>query len=230
VQGVRNPLPARGGCEPESVERVRQDAPSAFRRQERAVTEADYAEVAERHPGVQRAAATFRWTGSWHTVFVTVDRLGGLPVDAAFETEIRRHLERYRMAGCDLEIDGPRFVSLDVEVQVCVRPDYFRSSVKAALLEAFSNRDLPDGRRGVFHPDNFSFGQPVFLSRLVAAAQDVAGVEAVRVTKFERQGQPSDEALQAGQLNLGRLEIARLDNDPNFRERGAFRLNLGGGK
>ena len=88
--------------------------------------------------------------------FVTVDRLGGLPVDAAFETEIRRHLERFRMAGCDLEIDGPRFVSLDVEVQVCVRPDYFRSSVKAALLEVFSNRDLPDGRRGVFHPDNFS--------------------------------------------------------------------------
>ena len=27
-------------------------------------------------PGVQRAAATLRWTGSWHTVFVTVDRAG----------------------------------------------------------------------------------------------------------------------------------------------------------
>ncbi len=230
VEGVRNPSPARGGSEPESAERVRQDAPSAFRRQERAVTEADYAEVAQRHSGVQRAAATFRWTGSWHTVFVTVDRLGGLPVDAAFETEIRRHMERYRMAGCDLEIDGPRFVSLDIEVHVCVRPDYFRSSVKAALLEVFSNRDLPDGRRGAFHPDNFSFGQPVFLSRLVAAAQEVAGVEEVRVTKFERQGQPSDEALLAGQLKLGRLEIARLNNDPNFREHGVFSLNLGGGK
>lgn len=230
ITGVRNPLPAHGGCEPESMERVRLDAPSAFRRQERAVTEADYAEVAERHPGVQQAAATLRWTGSWYTVFVTIDRLGGLPVDAKFETQMRRHLDRYRMAGCDLEIDGPRFVSLDIEIHVCVRPDYFRSSVKAALLQVFSNRDLPDGRRGVFHPDNFSFGEPVYLSRLIAAAQQVTGVEAVHVLKFERQGQPSDEALKSGRLNIGRLEIARLNNDPNFLEHGVFNLNLGGGK
>ena len=134
------------------------------------------------------------------------------------------------MAGSDLEIDGPRFVSLDIEIHVCVLPAYFRSSVKAALLGVFSSRDLPDGRRGMFHPDNFSFGEPVYLSRLIAAAQSVTGVEAVRVTKFERQGQPSDEALKSGQLNIGRLEIARLNNDPNFRERGVFSLNLGGGK
>jgi len=230
VTGVRNPSPARGGCEPESMERVRQDAPSAFRRQERAVTEADYAEVAERHPGVQQATATFRWTGSWYTVFVTIDRLGGLPVDADFEAEIRRHMERYRMAGCDLEIDGPRFVSLDIEFHVCVRPDYFRSSVKAVLQNVFSNRDLPDGRRGVFHPDDFSFGEPVYLSRLIAAAQQVTGVESVHVLKFERQGQPSDEALKSGRLNIGRLEIARLNSDPNFPEHGVFNLKMGGGK
>jgi len=77
VLWVTNPLPAAGGAEPERPDEVRRDAPEAFSVQERAVTEADYAEVAERHPLVQRAAATFRWTGSWHTVFVTVDRLGG---------------------------------------------------------------------------------------------------------------------------------------------------------
>ena len=66
---VRNPLPAHGGVEPETIENVRQRAPAAFRRQERAVTEADYAEVIARDSRVQSAAATFRWTGSWHTVF-----------------------------------------------------------------------------------------------------------------------------------------------------------------
>ena len=172
--------------------------PTAFRRQERAVTPEDYAEVAERHAEVQRAAATFRWTGSWHTVFLTVDRLGGLPVDEDFERQMRRHMERYRMAGYDLEVDGPRFVPLEIELHVCVRPDYFRSSVKAALLEVFSSRSLPDGRRGVFHPDNFTFGQPVYLSRLIAAAQAVAGVESVRATKFQRQGRPSVDGARNG--------------------------------
>lgn len=230
VLGVRNPLPAYGGLEPETIEEVRQKAPYAFRIQERAVTEGDYAEATERHPGVQRAAATFRWTGSWHTVFLTVDRLGGLAVDEPFESQIRRHVERYRLAGYDLEVEGPCFVPLEIEMQVCVKPDYFRSHVQAELLEVFSNRMLPDGRRGVFHPDNFSFGQTVFLSPLYAAAQAVPGVASVQITKFQRQGVPDQKPLEEGKLDLGRLEIARLDNDPNFPERGVFRLSLGGGK
>jgi hypothetical protein len=230
VTKVWNPLPASGGLEPETISQVRRDAPQAFRTQERAVTPEDYAMVAERHPGVQKAAATFRWTGSWHTVFVTIDRWGGAPVDDDFEAEMVKHLEKYRLAGHDLEVNGPLYVPLEIDLLVCVRPNYFRSGVKAALLSLFSNRTLADNRRGVFHPDNFSFGQPVFLSPLYAAAQSVEGVAWVRVTKFQRQGQDSATALETGKLKLARLEIARLDNDPNFPERGVFRLNMQGGK
>jgi predicted phage baseplate assembly protein len=227
---VRNPLPARGGAEPESIEDVRQRAPAAFRTQERAVTEADYATVTERDPRVQRAAATFRWTGSWHTAFLTADRLGGQPADDPFKTSIRQLVERYRMAGYDLEVDGPQFVSMEIAMFVCAKPDYFRSDVKAALLEVFSNRQLPDGRRGVFHPDNFTFGQTVYLSPFYAAAQAVPGVASVQITSFQRQGQPDSKPLVDGFLPMGRLEIPRCDNDPNFAERGVFRLTVGGGK
>ena len=230
ITGVRNPLAAQGGVDPESMEKVRQDAPVAFRIQERAVTAEDYVEVAERHPEVQRAAATIRWTGSWRTVFLTVDRLGGREVDAVFEQELRRHLERFRLAGHDLEIDGPRFVALEIEMFACVEAGYFRSDVRAALFEVFSNTTLPDGLRGFFHPDNFTFGQPVYLSQLYAAAQAVTGVRYVEFNKFQRLGIESDQALTSGALLVGRLEIARLDNDPNFQERGILRLDLKGGR
>ena len=79
ITGVRNPLPAAGGVDSETMAEIRRDAPQAFRTQKRAVTEADYARTAELDHSVQRAAATFRWTGSWHTVFITVDRFDGLP-------------------------------------------------------------------------------------------------------------------------------------------------------
>jgi hypothetical protein len=227
---VRNPLPAQGGVESEAIEDVRQRAPAAFRTQERAVTEADYAEVTQRDKRVQRAAATFRWTGSWHTVFLTVDRLGGLLVDDPFKTSISDFVERYRMAGYDLEVDAPRFVSLQIEMHICAKPDYFRSDVKAGLLEIFSNRILPDARRGAFHPDNFTFGQTVYLSPIIAAAQAVDGVASVQITVFQRQGQNDPKPLQAGFLPMGRLEIPRCDNDPNFAERGVFVLTVGGGK
>jgi predicted phage baseplate assembly protein len=230
ITSVCNPMPARGGTGPESIEHVRRVAPRAFRIQERAVTPEDYAEVAQRHRAVQRAAATVRWTGSWRTIFLTVDRLGGRPVDAKFEQDMRLHLERYRMAGQDIEIDGPQFVALEIEMTVCVQPGYFRSDVKAALLQVFSNTTRPDGARGAFHPDNFTFGQPVYLSTLYAAAQKVEGVRFATIEKFQRLGIDSRRALDDGVLNLGRLEIARLDNDPNFAERGVFRLTLEGGR
>lgn len=227
---VRNPMPARGGTEPEGVQEVRTRAPHAFRVQQRAVTPADYEAMSLRHAEVQRAAATFRWTGSWHTAFVTIDRARGQPVDAGFEVALRRHLEPYRMAGYDLEIDAPRFVPLEIDMQICVRPNYFRSDVSKALLELFSNRTLPDGRRALFHPDNFTFAQSVYLSVLYAAAQGVPGVESATVTRFQRQGIDDPKPLEDGVLELGRLEIARLDNDRNFPEHGVFRLQLGGGK
>jgi hypothetical protein len=230
ITSVRNPMPAQGGPEPEGIEDVRQRAPSAFRTQERAVTEADYAEVTERDPRVQQAAATFRWTGSWHTVFLTIDRLGGLEVDAGFKRDIAAHVDRFRMAGHDLEINKPHFVSLEIEMHVCVEPDYFRSDVKAALLDLFSNRVLPDGRRGLFHPDKFSFGQTVYLSPIYAAAQALPGVASVHITTFRRQGSTDTSALNDSFLKLDRLEIARLDNDRNFAERGVFTLTMGGGK
>lgn len=230
ITSVRNPMPARGGAESESIEHVRRVAPSAFRIQERAVTPEDYAEVAGRHREVQRAAATIRRTGSWRTIFLTVDRLGGRPVDAEFEQDMRLHLERYRMAGHDIEIDGPQFVPLEIEMTVCVKPGYFRGDVKAALLRVFSNTTQPDGQRGFFHPDNFSFGQPVYLSALYAAAQKVEGVRFVEIKKIQRLATTSQQALDEGLLAIGRLEIARLDNDPNFAERGVLRLTMEGGE
>ena len=234
VVAVRNPLPASGGADPETPDEVRQRAPYAFRTQERAVTEADYGTMAERNPRIQRAAAMFRWTGSWYTVFVTADPRGG-PIAAdeerrAFEQDTLEGLEQYRMAGYDLEAEQARHVPLEIEMHVCVKPDYFRSDVHGELLATFSNSSLPDGRRGVFHPDNFTLGQPVYLSPLYAAAQAVSGVASVQVTTFQRQRQPSPAGLRQGKLPIDRLEIARCDNDPNFVEHGVVRMTLEGGK
>ena len=230
IIGVRNPLPAGGGVEPESIEDVRKNAPEAFRVQQRAVTPADYAEVTERDAEVQRAAATFRWTGSWHTAFVTVDRVGGFDVDAPFEADIREHIEQYRMAGYDLEVDGPRFVPLVIEMNICVDPEHFRGDVHTALTEVLSSGTLRNGNPALFHPDNFTFGETVYLSPIYAAAQAVDGVESVHISKFQRQGVDDLLPLEQGRLDLERLEIARLDNDRNFPERGILKLKIGGGK
>jgi predicted phage baseplate assembly protein len=241
VRAVRNPLPARGGVDPETIEEVRQLAPEAFRaRMLRAVTEADYAEAALRLPEVSGAVATFRWTGSWHTVFVAVDPrdrrdlvtgAGGiLRLAPAFERSVRAALGRVRLAGYDLELRPPRFVPLDVEVEVCAAPGHFRADVRAAVVEALSAALLPDGRRGFFHPDEFTFGTPVHLSRLYAAIERVEGVDAALVRRFQRYGRTAAGELDSGTIEVGPWEVAQLENDPSFVERGVLQVTARGGK
>jgi hypothetical protein len=228
VADVCNPLPARGGADPEPIEQVRLYAPQAFRTQERAVTADDYAAVTARHPEVLKAAATLRWTGSWYTVFITVHRAAGLPIDAAFENDLLSFLERFRMAGHDIAIDGPLFVPLDIMLSGCVQAGHFPADVEGALLETFSNADLPGGRRGFFHPDNFTFGQSVYLSRVIASAMQVPGVAWVEAGRFQRWGKAAAGELGQGEITFGRLEIAQLDNDPNRPENGKIEFKLGG--
>ena len=182
------------------------------------------------HPSVQRAAATLRWTGSWHTVCLVVDPLDGRELDSPLLDELGRRVERYRMAGHDVQFYAPIYVSLELELFVCVATDYFRSDVKARILDVLSNRTLPDGRRGLFHADNFSFGQTIYLSPILAAVRRITGVTSANGNTFQRQGTNESRYIDDGRLTLSGPEVARLDNDPNFPERGVLRLRLSGGK
>ena len=63
----------------------------AFRIQERAVTSSDYEDMSLRcSSSIQRSACTFRWTGSWRTAFLTIDRFGGQEVTEEFEDQIKK--------------------------------------------------------------------------------------------------------------------------------------------
>jgi hypothetical protein len=227
ITQVRNLLPAQGGTEPEALEQVRTNASYAFRTQERCVIEADYAAVAERHPEVRQARASRQWTGSWHTVFVAVDRQGNKPVDDAFRQALWAFMQPYLLADADLDIRPPRFVPLEIVLAVWITPEHFPSTVKQRLLEVFSNVDVPTGPRGFFHPDNISFGQAIYQSQIVACARQIPGVVRVEVQRFRRWRQPDRGELAQGFIAIGPLEIARLDNNPNAPEYGEMSFTVG---
>jgi hypothetical protein len=229
---LTNPMPARGGMEPEKLSEMRRNIPEAFKTQERAVTESDYTDVLKRHPDIQRASASIRWTGSWYTVYVTVDRYEGRLVDEAFKNELRNFLDKYRLAGYDVEISEPLYVPLEISLNVCAAKGYLRDQVRRALLEAFSNtRNLASGQPGFFHPDNFTFGQSVLLSKIYETAMRVDGVLSVVVNKFRRfHRQLDDDGIERGLIRMGASEVARLDNDPNFPENGRISVTVEGGR
>jgi predicted phage baseplate assembly protein len=222
-------MPAQGGEEPESADAVKLLAPESFRTQERAVTEQDYARVTERHPQVQRAAARLRWTGSWYTMFVSVDLVGGRAIDAEIRQALIAHIEQFRLAGYDIDLSEPSYVPLDIELAVCVLPGYFASAVEQVLLRRLSSAEDALGVRGFFHPDRFTFGDGLALSALVEAAQSVTGVASIEVTRFQRWGKTANKERENGLIRADSLEVLRLDNDPSFPENGRLRLEMRGG-
>jgi hypothetical protein len=228
----RNPFAVLDGTDPESIAEVKLFAPHAFHiDMQRAITADDYARLAaDSNPRVQRAAATLNWTGNGYSVLVAIDPSGSEEADDELLQEIAAKLERYRRIGHDLQVVSAQYVSLHIAMSVCVKPNYLSGHVKAALLEVFSNRELPGGRKGFFHPDNQTFGTGIALSKLVAVAQAVPGVLNVEVTSFERQYEEPNGEIDNEFLPLGSMEIARLDNDPSFPENGVLELKMEGGR
>jgi hypothetical protein len=231
VTAVRNPLPARGGTDAERIDHVREYAPAEFRsRQLRAVTASDYEAAALTIDGVAGAVASFRWTGSWYTVFVGIDPAdagdvvqdprGTTRLSPAFSRTVHDGLSRYRLAGYDIEIRAARYVPLDLAVHLCARPGYFRGDVAHAVTVAL-------GR--LFDPVHLTFGQAVQLSRIYEAIEGVAGVESATVTVFRRHGAAPAGELERGSLPIGPWEIARLDNDASEMENGTLTITAGGG-
>jgi hypothetical protein len=237
---LRNPLPAIGGVDPELIEQVRQYAPAAFRAtQFRAVTEQDYKQAALTIKGVAGAVASFRWTGSWYTVFVGIDPAdsenvltnarGFTRLEPNFKQQVLDGLSRYRLAGYDLEIRSARYIPLDLTIQICAKPGYFRGDVAHAVALALSAGVNPGGSLGLFNPANLTFAQNVYLSRIYAAVEDVEGVESATVSIFRRHGRAPAGELESGVLPIGAWEIARLDNDPSNMENGTLTITAGGG-
>ena len=195
------------------------------------MTAADYAAAAERRPDVQRAAATFRWTGSWHTVFVTPDRFGGGAVDDTVQgapappsRALPHGRLRPRGQRAALRAAGRRAAYL--------RQGRLLPRRRAAGREARAVERRPAGRR------RWACSTPTTspsASRSISAASSPPRRRSRASTRCgstasSGSASPSSTSLDDGVIAIGDLEIAQLANNPNFPERGRLALAAGGGK
>lgn len=231
ILAATNPFPATGGADAETDEQIRRRAPFAFRAsQYRAVRPEDYRNATETLPWVSRAGANFRWTGSWLTGFVTADPRGTEQITLAQEAELINLLNRYRMAGYEVYAPSPRYVGVDLLIKVCALPDAYRGQVEKVILNALSAAKLPNGKSGFFYFDRFTFGTPLERSALEAAIQGCSGVRGVLSVSYRRRGLIPDYIDMPDRIEVSYDEIIRVDNNPDFPEKGSIIISVGGGK
>ncbi len=206
------------------------------------MTLADYAERAEELAGVAHARARYAWTGSWRTVRVAIDPAATNVLDAELARRVEDHLDAVRLIGEDIEVRPAQYVPLDIKLRLCAHPDYWPEDLRAELEIEFSDGYTPDGRRGFFNPDLWTFGQPLHASRIVGRALAVTGVDRVLSLSMRRWNPGSGglivvtlspdalpEAL-VEKLAIGSFEIVEVVNDPSRLETGRILFEILGGR
>ncbi len=224
-----NPFDVVNGRAPESVDKIIRRAPERFRiRQLRAVTLDDYVRRAEELPEVSRASAAYGWTGSWRTVRIAVDPAGGLKLDEALRAKLAAHLDAVRLIGEDLEIRPPLFVPLEIHVALCVAPDYWPSDLRFIIEQEFSTGFTFDGRMAFFHPDAWTFGQPLYASQIFGRLEAIPGVEHVISLSMKRWNHPAPAHSEV--IRVQSNEIVLVANDPDHMGQGFIDFDLRGGR
>jgi len=219
---VRNPLPAEGGQEPESVASAKLVAPHINRKLKRAILDEDYVRIVlEEFPSeIQSARATITPGPLAHVVRVSIDPLARVQDVPALIRRVTEKLSLYRRIGHDVVVLPPVEVPIALTLSISTQPGYLWEHVQAELLRVFSDRLQPDGSPGFFHLDERSFGDGLFASEIIAAARKVVGVRGVEIETFCRQGEDaaaSQANLASGVLPLGPLEVVVLaSKSPKF--------------
>lgn len=244
VDSVHNPFDVTDGRDPEPVVEILRRVPEAYRsRQRRAVTLQDYVDQAESLQEVSHAYAHYAWTGSWRTVRVSIDPAGTDELLEPIRLKIESHLNALRLIGEDLEIRQAQYVALDIEIRLCAHPDYWPEDLAAELDQEFSDGYTFDGRRGFFHPDEWTFGQPLHASQLVGRALSVPGVGRALSVSMRRWNAGLGPTTSTIILNPEDLpeniidalevhpnEVIRVSNDPSHIEKGRILFDIEGGR
>lgn len=229
LASISNPEPSGQSVEPQSLEEAKLLGPPAIlQARKRAVTEADYADVLLEGVDVGgvlvkpiQALARTEWSGSWHTVVVSVDLADRGPLDLDVRAACEAALRERKLIGYDVRVERARYVPLHVGLVVQVAGEHFAFTVREEVEAAVA---------GFFAPGRFGFGQSVYLSDLYAVVSAVNGVESLSVSRFKRLGDRFLDEEANGFIGLLGLEIARCDNDPAVPENGVVYVRTCGGK
>ena len=187
---VTNPLATQGGAEAETTAQAVERLPAEVRRHDRAVTSADFRELALQTPGAGIARAEslglfsprnpeMEMPGAVTVVVWPANDLRhpGAPRPTRSQLDaVCRYLDERRLITTELFVVPPTYRRLNVSVGISVKPGYGTEAVRRwveLLLRQYLSPLPPYGPEGAGWP----LGRRVYGPELEAAALQVEGVE-----------------------------------------------------
>lgn len=177
---VTNTVAAQGGADPEALADIQQRAPAFFRSQDRAVTLADYEELAAAVPNVFKVKAAVSGLNAVNLFVIPEGATSPVVLTDALVSAIDNVLLYKKMATDVLYISPATLVPVDVTLGVHVRPNFKRSTVKAQVSTAFTVST------GILASDAVDLGKALRVSDMVGLLEQIPGVDYIQVHKYTR--------------------------------------------
>lgn len=158
--------------------------------------------------------------------FHRIERLPLPPLDDTLTPRriLRALIELNRMIGTEVFLETAKPAPVTIALSVRARKGFFRSELKQALEEVFS-----DDQGGFFEPGRLGFGEDLFASDIIEVAMGVEGVAVACLNRFKRVGPYPDQAA-SGVIVIADDEFALCDNDRAAPQNGTIRITVNAGE
>lgn len=224
LQATFNGVAAGGGGERETPADVRRSAAHRVRTQGRAVSLADYADLALTFGGIAKARADWDWEGDRRSVLLTLAAAGGGALAGELKETVYAFLAERSAAGARLRVRDYRRLPIRLALQVTVQKNFTQAEVLRRLWRALG-ADESDGVRGYFDFGARELGEDLFLSSVYRIVEDTRGVENALATEFHIEG---ESAVVADRIAIPADALA-TGGDATDPARGRLSLQLSGG-
>lgn len=187
-----------GGTDAETIDQIRTNAPRAFTSQQRAVTLADYANLAMSLPSVSQASAIGL---NYNFIAIYVTGAGNTVPTQAVLDQVTSFVQPYAMAGTSINTLSANFIPINfgtggTPVVVGVSSRYSPTSIQVLATQALQN---------LFSTANVSLGQRIPVSAAYSAIMAIPGVTYVNIPAMYRN---DESTTTAHDILLGQQELA----------------------
>ncbi len=196
IERVRNPEPAGGGADAETVDEAKIRGPWTVKHRYRAVTLEDFERLAIEASG-EVAKVVCRADASGKIIVMVIPRgtAQRLKPSVMLVRRVREYLDERRLVTTRLHVTGPEYVSV---------------TLRAAVVPTTNVSDIPALRsrleselRSFVHPlhggpdqTGWPMGRPVHLSEIYYLLERVSGVD--HISRLELNGSPWDQKVDMG--------------------------------
>lgn len=216
-----NPMPASGGADSETPDGARRQAAHRIRTLDRAVSLADYADLALTFAGVAKARADLeregRGAAGRNVIVVTCAAAGGSALSTPQKEALLAYLAARSGDAPRLRLRDHRTRAIRLALSVDVAANWSQAEVQRALLARFGGAS---GSGGFFAFERRELGGALRLSEVYAEAEATPGVDHVLATLFHAEAEPARVADRIG------LPADTLASGGDAADAGIGRLSL----